>query len=74
ATLLSLWKVDDVGTQLFMERFYSKLWNENKGRLQALQETRLEWIENQRQRKRGPNGENIYSPKVWASFILSGQK
>ncbi|MEK7485438.1 MAG: CHAT domain-containing protein, partial [Planctomycetota bacterium] len=74
ATLLSLWKVDDLGTQLFMQRFYSKLWNENKGRLEALQETRLEWIEAQRQRKRGPNGENIYAPSVWASFILSGQK
>ncbi|MEK7486214.1 MAG: CHAT domain-containing protein, partial [Planctomycetota bacterium] len=72
--LLSLWKVDDVGTQLFMQSFYLKLWKERKGKLQALQETRLEWIEAQRQRKRGPNGEKIYAPSVWASFILSGQK
>ncbi|MEK7485386.1 MAG: CHAT domain-containing protein, partial [Planctomycetota bacterium] len=72
--LLSLWKVDDLGTQLFMERFYQRLWFEQKGKLQALQETRLEWIEKQYQRRRGPNGEDIYSPKIWASFILSGQQ
>ncbi|NUM34496.1 MAG: CHAT domain-containing protein [Candidatus Brocadiae bacterium] len=72
--LISLWKVDDVGTQAFMEAFYKRLWHHKKGKLQSLRETRLEWIKKNRLGMRGAKGEDIYSLRVWAAFILSGEK
>lgn len=70
--LISLWKVEDEGTQKFMQAFYERLWKEKQGSLQALQSTKKEWIE--KQRKNTPGTGSIYSPKVWAAFILSGER
>ncbi|NUM34677.1 MAG: CHAT domain-containing protein, partial [Candidatus Brocadiae bacterium] len=68
----SLWKVEDEGTQKFMQAFYERLWKEKQGSLQALQATKKEWIE--KQRKNTPGIGSIYSPKVWSAFILSGAR
>ncbi|BBM86238.1 CHAT domain-containing protein [Candidatus Uabimicrobium amorphum] len=73
AMLVSLWPVDDLGTQKFMQYFYQKLWQEKKSRSQALQETCQKWIE-QFKNAEDINQQKIYTSRVWAAFILSGEK
>ncbi len=72
--LISLWKVDDAGTQAFMEAFYKRLWQEKKGKSQSLRETRIEWIQKFNLGLRGKHDEDIYNIRVWSAFILSGEK
>jgi CHAT domain-containing protein/Tfp pilus assembly protein PilF len=59
--LMSLWKVDDYGTSLLMQRYYQKL-AAGMERSQALRQVQLEM-----------SADSEYShPYYWAAFILSG--
>ena len=60
--LLSLWQVDDSGTQSLMTRYYENLMT-GMGRSEALREVQLEMIA----------ADDEYShPYYWAAFILAG--
>ncbi|MGD1904755.1 MAG: CHAT domain-containing protein [Leptolyngbyaceae cyanobacterium] len=60
--LLSLWQVDDFGTQSLMARYYEHL-TAGMGRSQALRQVQLEMIA----------ADDRYShPYYWAAFILAG--
>ena len=62
ATVASLWKVDDLATRLFMERFYSR-YARGGTVAGALRETKLEFIG-----KGGP----LADPLRWAAFVAQG--
>jgi CHAT domain-containing protein len=60
--LLSLWQVDDFGTQSLMARYYENL-TAGMGRSEALRQVQLEMIA----------ADDTYShPYYWAAFILAG--
>ena len=63
SSLLSLWKVDDSATAVFMESFYQRL-KEGQGKGQALAETQKEFKNHPIPMWR--------DPYVWAAFQLSG--
>tara|TARA_A100001388_G_scaffold179773_1_gene134609 strand:- start:163 stop:678 length:516 start_codon:yes stop_codon:yes gene_type:complete len=63
SSLLSLWKVDDIATADFMEKFYQKL-KDGMGRSEALAETQKEFKNHSITRFR--------HPYYWAAFQLSG--
>ena len=63
STLLSLWKVDDVGTAFFMESFFEKILS-GKSRSEALIDTQEEF------KKHSIPG--FRHPGIWAAFQLSG--
>ncbi len=46
STVSSLWKVGDAATNLLMERFYRKLWNEKLPKWEALRQAQLELLRN----------------------------
>ncbi|MBE7385078.1 MAG: CHAT domain-containing protein [Leptolyngbya sp. SIO1E4] len=60
--LLSLWQVDDFGTQSLMARYYENL-TAGMGRSGALREVQLEMIE---------QGGEYSHPYYWAAFVLTG--
>lgn len=60
--LMSLWKVDDLGTAELMQRYYQRLQN-GEGRSEALRQVQLEFIANP----------TYQHPYYWASFMFSGQ-
>ncbi|MEE4662227.1 MAG: CHAT domain-containing protein, partial [Halieaceae bacterium] len=60
--LMSLWQVDDFGTQSLMARYYEKL-TAGMGRSEALREVQLEMIE---------AGGEYSHPFYWSAFILAG--
>jgi CHAT domain-containing protein len=60
--LMSLWQVDDFGTQSLMARYYENL-TAGMGRSEALRQVQLEMI----------RADDTYShPYYWAAFILAG--
>lgn len=59
--VLSLWKVDDKGTQDLMVNYYRRLLN-NEGRSEALRQAQLEMLHSQK----------YQHPYYWAAFIPSG--
>tara|TARA_Y100000589_G_scaffold240641_1_gene228186 strand:- start:4 stop:2763 length:2760 start_codon:yes stop_codon:yes gene_type:complete len=63
SSVLSLWKVDDIATADFMEKFYQKL-KDGMGRSEALAETQKEFKNHSILRFR--------HPYYWAGFQLSG--
>ncbi|MEQ8787232.1 MAG: HEAT repeat domain-containing protein [Pirellulaceae bacterium] len=83
SVVASLWKVDDAATRDLMERFYTNLWEDDMGKLEALREAQL-WM----LRKRGRDGLSEarglkllqfddadtmnLPPYYWAAFVLSG--
>ena len=64
SSLLSLWKVDDVATKVFMESFYGRL-KQGQGRAEALANTQKEFRES-------PDRSEYRRPYYWAAFQLSG--
>ncbi|NJN21232.1 MAG: CHAT domain-containing protein, partial [Leptolyngbya sp. RL_3_1] len=60
--LISLWQVDDFGTQSLMARYYENL-TAGMGRSEALRAVQLEMIE---------AGDRYAHPYYWAAFILAG--
>ncbi|MBD2429177.1 tetratricopeptide repeat protein [Phormidium sp. FACHB-1136] len=60
--LMSLWKVDDLGTAELMQRYYQRLQN-GKGRSESLRQVQLEFMANP----------TYQHPYYWASFIFSGE-
>ncbi|WP_027269049.1 CHAT domain-containing tetratricopeptide repeat protein [Leptolyngbya sp. PCC 6406] len=60
--LLSLWQVDDFGTQSLMARYYEKLMA-GMGRSEALRAVQLEMIN---------RGGEYSHPYYWAAFVLAG--
>ncbi len=61
--LMSLWDVDDGGTQDLMVNFYQRLMNDDKSsRAQLLRQVQLEML----------HSEKYSSPYYWAAFIPSG--
>ena len=63
SSLLSLWKVDDQATAVFMKSFYERL-IAGEGRAEALINTQREF--------RNHKNKNYRYPYIWASFQLSG--
>ena len=63
SSLLTLWKVDDQATAVFMKSYYEKL-VAGEGRAKALINTQREF--------RNHNNENFRHPYIWAAFQLSG--
>ena len=63
STLLSLWKVDDVGTAFFMESFFEKILS-GKSRSEALIDTQEEF--------KNHSIPGFRHPGIWAAFQLSG--
>jgi CHAT domain-containing protein len=63
STLLSLWKVDDDLTALFMEEFYKRL-KAGEGRADALRNTQA-WF------RTNPSS-TLRDVRVWGAFQLSG--
>jgi len=83
ATLASLWKVDDGGTEALMERFYDALLRGRLSKAAALREAQLSFIQAAEQSQRGfevvynTKGEaidptDLSHPYYWAPFILIG--
>lgn len=64
SSLLSLWKVDDDATRLFMESFYQRL-KQGEGKAAALAAT-------QKQFRESPELKAYSHPFYWAAFQLSG--
>ena len=65
--VMSLWKVDDKATRLFMDRFFENLANN------GIHKKRQSFIEAQRylRHEYQENGSHIYSsPEYWAAFIM----
>ncbi len=60
--LMSLWQVDDYGTQSLMAQYYKNL-TTSMGRSEALREVQLEMIK---------SDEKYSHPYYWAAFILAG--
>lgn len=60
--VLSLWQVDDVGTQVLMNQFYTYLLA-GQGRGQALRQVKLDLLSSTEYRH----------PYYWAAFILAGE-
>ncbi|QQE65135.1 hypothetical protein GFS31_18200 [Leptolyngbya sp. BL0902] len=60
--LMSLWKVDDLGTAELMQRYYQRL-TDGEGRSEALRQVQLEFMQNP----------TYQHPYYWASFMFSGQ-
>ncbi|MFN9802808.1 MAG: CHAT domain-containing protein [Bacteroidota bacterium] len=63
SSLLSLWKVDDDLTALFMEEYYKRL-KAGEGRADALRQTQA-WFRNER-------SSTLRDVRVWGAFQLSG--
>ncbi|WP_230656376.1 CHAT domain-containing protein [Psychrobacter sp. I-STPA10] len=63
-TLLTLWKVDDAATALFMQIFWDKI-SKGKTHYQALAETKDEFSS-------GAVGNRYTEPYYWAGFVLYG--
>jgi len=85
-TVTSLWKVDDVATQILMTEFYRNLWENNLPRGEALRQAQLTMLNHYdpklrklrpRGLKRG-NAEKVTTesrrlpPFYWGAFALSG--
>ena len=64
SSLLSLWKVDDEATKVFMEGFYARL-KQGQGKADALANTQKEFRES-------PERSAYRRPYYWAAFQLSG--
>ena len=64
SSLLTLWKVDDVATRLFMESFYQRL-KQGEAKAAALAAT-------QKQFRESPELKAYSHPFYWAAFQLSG--
>ena len=60
--LMSLWKVDDIGTAELMQRYYELLLD-GEGRSEALRQVQLEFLE----------APAYQHPYYWASFLFSGE-
>ena len=63
SSLLSLWKVDDQATAVFMKSFYERLIS-GEGRYEALKNTQKEF--------RNHKNKQYRYPFYWAAFQLSG--
>lgn len=87
ATIASLWKVDDGGTQALMEVFYNLLQPGNVSKVEALRQAQLALIHSQQPTSGGRRGaapdweelalppgvqKSLNHPYYWASFVLIG--
>ncbi|MGD1804304.1 CHAT domain-containing protein [Dapis sp. BLCC M126] len=87
ATVASLWRVDDGGTQILMNNFYQWLQTEKVTKAQALRQAQISLITGQYNpqqlaalvRQKSPKNdlssqivEELRHPYYWASFILIG--
>jgi CHAT domain-containing protein len=61
AVIASLWSIDDSGTQVLMNDFYTEL-RQGKSKVEALRKAQINAL-------RRPNSQNPY---YWAPFILIG--
>ena len=71
STVVSLWKVEDQSTSLFMERFYQHL-KRGLSKAEALRQAKLDIIRSNVDLKATGRREELASPFYWAPFILVG--
>ena len=68
AAIASLWRVDDLGTQVLMDRFYQELQEGNPTKAEALRQAQMALITG----KELAEQSNLEHPYYWAPFILIG--
>jgi CHAT domain-containing protein len=71
STVVSLWKVEDQSTSLFMERFYHRLKN-GQNKADAIREAKLDIMRSKITLKSTGTEESLAAPFFWAPFILVG--
>jgi len=71
SVVVSLWKVEDQSTSLFMERFYQRL-KQGESKAEALRQAKLEVLHSTIEMKAIGMQQSLASPFYWAPFILVG--
>jgi len=71
SVVVSLWKVEDQSTSLFMERFYQRL-KQGESKAEALRQAKLEVMQATIELKAIGMPQKLASPFYWAPFILVG--
>jgi CHAT domain-containing protein len=66
-TITSLWRISDQVTDELMHEFYSRLWIEGQGKLEALRGAQLAMLRRNRVKYNG----NVL-PGTWGAFVLDG--
>ncbi len=66
AAIATLWKIDDVGTEALMSRFYATLSQADLPSVEVLRQTQIDMIRSQN------SSRNYSHPYYWAAFILIG--
>jgi CHAT domain-containing protein/Tfp pilus assembly protein PilF len=83
STVTSLWKVDDIATELLVTHFYKNLWEKKLPKAEALREAQLRMLKEGRgagaargldlsPKKLNALTNGRLPPHYWAAFVLSG--
>lgn len=72
AVLASLWSVSDVGTAVFMRRYYANLTNATDGAATALRDTQRTFVKEAGQPSASARTKVIAHPFFWAPFVVMG--
>jgi len=66
ATIISLWRIDDVATRDLMVMLYEGMWKENLEPYEALRRAQLEMLRRSREEYGRPR------PHTWGAFVFEG--
>ena len=71
SVVVSLWKVQDQSTALFMQKFHERL-KSGQSKDEALRQAKLDIMKTRVQLRATGNQESLAAPFFWAPFILVG--
>jgi CHAT domain-containing protein len=71
SSVVSLWKVEDQATSIFMEKFYRRL-KRGDNKVEALRRAKMEMLKTSVEHKGLGQRVSLASPFFWAAFILVG--